>query len=262
MSRDLPPPSRLLAGVVLLAVACGVDSVGSNSEGPGGPDAPGDPPGGNGGSPSPSGAIVLLVGDPADLNGSEREIREYLGGFGREVRTVDDDGFSIDRTTGCDLVVMSKTVQSEKISDRLRPTACGVVFWEDNQQMTHMMGTISNDGSAGTDWHGIEDDVFIRPEAPAELRARLSGERDFYVRHDEITWAPRSDLTGSATVVAEFDENGGHPTVYVIERGGRLADGSAAAGRRAFFGLHDDTFRLLTADGRALFDAIVRWAMG
>ena len=254
--------SIALAAVVL--AACGVDPVGSGDDGPSDPPGePGDPGGdeGNGGGPSPSGVIVLLVGDPGDLNESERRIRDDLNGFGRDVEIVDDDGFGLDRTDGCDLVVMSKTVQSDKVGDRLRPVSCGVVFWEDNQQMVHMMATIHNDGSDGTAWHATENDVYVRPDAPSALRAGLSGEHDIYTAHDEITYAPSGDLVDDAAVVAEFDESGGNPSIYALERGARLSDGSRAAGRRVYFGLYDDTYRLLNSNGRALFDAAVRWAM-
>lgn len=268
--RILPTLSRLIAFVALLTVACGVNPSGSGGDGNGDPpgpsEPPGDPgdpgdPGGNDDPPSQAGTIVLLVGDPGDLNESERQLRDYLGGFGREVRIVDDDGFSLDRVDGCDVVVMSKTISSTNVADRLRPTTCGVVFWEDNQQMIHMMATIDNDGSSGTAWHATENDVYIRPDAPGSLRAGLSGEHDIYTSHDEITYAPRNDLVDDAVVIAEFDESGGNPSIYVLERGARLANGSGAAGRRVYFGLYDDTYRLLNDNGRALFDAAFRWAM-
>lgn len=213
------------------------------------------------GSGSAGAAAYLLVGDRGALNESERGVVSAVEAIVRPLVVLDDDGFRASDVDDCRLVVVSKTVRSDAVGVRLRGVACGIVFWEDNLQMLAQLATIFNDGSGGTAWHGTDDDLFVRPDAPAELRAGLSGERDFYVRRDEITWAPRTDLTDSATVVAELDEPGGHPAIYVVERGARLSDGSAAAGRRAFFGLYDDTFRLLTPDGRALFDAIVQWAM-
>lgn len=230
--------------------------------GNGEPD-PGPGPGpGPGPDPSPSlGHILILVGNPGGLNESERMLETRLRRFDREIRIRDDDGFQSDHAGGCDIVVVSKTVSSDKVGSRLRPVSCPVLFWEDNAQMPHMLATIHNDGSGGTAWHGTEDDVYVRPDAPASLRAGISGERDIYTRRDEITYAPRGDLVEDAIVVAEFDEEGGHPVIYALEQGARLSDGTSAAGRRVYFGLYDDTFRLLTPDGLALFDAAVAWAL-
>ena len=211
--------------------------------------------------PGNSPAAYLLVGNPGDLNASEDGVVRAVESIVRPLIVLDDDGFRSGDVDGCRLVVVSKTVHSNAVGERLRGVRCGIVFWEDNMQMLGQLATIDNDGSGGTAWHATENDLFLRSDAPAELRAGLSGERDFYVEHDEITWAPDGDLTDAATIVAEFDEAGGPASIYVVERGARLADGSRAAGKRGFFGLYDDTFRLLTDDGRALFDAIVRWAL-
>lgn len=252
-----------LAALVTLGAGSACDEYPGVVTGDGGPSDPGpgpdpdpDP------DPGPGGAFVLLlVGNPGGLNPSERALESRLGRLGREIRVRDDDGFETGQAGGCGLVVVSKTVSSDRVGSRLRPVACPVLFWEDNAQMIHMIATIDNDGSNGTAWHGTEDDVYVRPDAPSSLRAGISGEVDIYTQRDEITFAPRADLVDDAIVVAEFDEAGGDPVIYALERGARLADGSSAAGRRVYFGLYDDTFRLLNANGLALFDAAVAWAL-
>lgn len=206
------------------------------------------------------GATYLLVGDPGALNESERGVLEALDRVIGGATVLDDDGFRLSRVARCRLVVVSKTVHSDAVGARLHDLACGLLFWEDNMQMLGQVATIHDDGSNGTGWHATDDDLYVRPEAPSDLRAGLSGERVVYARNDEITWAPPGTLAGAAVVVAEFDEAGGPPAIYALERGARLADGTAARGRRLYFGLYDDTYRLLNADGRALFDAAVRWA--
>lgn len=208
-----------------------------------------------------SGFVMIVTGDPGGPNDSERALESRLRGLGRELVIRDDDEFETRLANGCGLVVVSKTVESDKLVGRLRPVTCAILFWEDNAQMPHMLATIYNDGAGGTGWHGTEDDVFVRPDAPADLRAGLSGEVDIYTSHDELTFAPEGDLVDDAIVVAEFDEAGGAPVIYALERGARLSDGSTAAGRRVYFGLYDDTFRLLTPEGLALFDAAVAWAL-
>lgn len=261
---------RILVPVLAALLALGAGSacdeypgvVTDDGRGPGDP-GPGPGPGPDpdpGPGPGPA-FVLLLVGNPGSLNESERALESRLGTLGREVRVRDDDGFETGQTGGCGLVVVSKTVSSNRVGSRLRPVSCPVLFWEDNAQMIHMVSTIDNDGSNGTTWHGTENDIYVRSDAPASLRAGISGEVDIYTRHDEITFAPREDLVDDAIVVAEFDEAGGDPVIYALERGARLADGSSAAGRRVYFGLYDDTFRLLNAQGLALFDAAVAWAL-
>lgn len=260
------PPDSLRRALVALCVgvvaACGSDPRSGTMPpgGDGGPD-PSPSPGPGPSSPPADGAVFVLVGNPGALNESEREIRDSVHALTGDARILDDDGFDASDTDGCRLVVVSKTVQSEKVGPALHDVACAVLFWEDNAQMLGMMATIDDDGSHGTAWHGTGNDVYVRPDAPAELRSGMTGEHYIYVENDQITWAPRSELVDDAIVVAEFEEAGGNPSIYVLEKGARLADGTRAAGRRVYFGLYDDTFRLITTDGRTLFDAAVRWAI-
>jgi hypothetical protein len=156
---------------------------------------------------------------------------------------------------------MSKTVKADKMSDKLKPSRCGVVFWEDDQQQLAMLATIDNDGSRGTTWHTQGERLFVRPNAPFELTSGLSGEIEFYDRRDEITYAPIEDLPADAVIIAELvGYRKDHRAIYLYERGSRLADGTSAAGRRVFFGLYTDTFRRLSPSGMRLFDAAVAWA--
>jgi len=218
----------------------------------------GIPPSGD--SPPPgTEATFLVVGNPGGLNSSELAVRDRLSSTGHHVTIVDDDRLTT--PSACELVVLSKTSQSEKIGTKLKSVRCGVIFWEDNQQMLGQLATIDNDGSQGTGWHSVRTTVIVAAGAPSELRAGHSGTIEFYTRPDEITWAPDGDLPGAATVVALLgDPTRGRTAIYIYEEGDLLADGSPAAGRRVYFGLYDDTFVLLTPAGLALFDAVVAWA--
>jgi len=209
---------------------------------------------------SPDGAnAFLVVRHPNDMNDSERQIQARLEAAGLDLEIVDDDAFGL--PPECDLIVISKTSQSDDLGDRFKPATCGIVFWEDNQQMLGMLSTIDNDGSAGTAWHSTRDEVVVESGAPDDLRAGLSGTVRFYQEEAEITWAPDGDLPSTAIVVAYLGEpTNGRTAIYAFEAGALLADGTPAAGRRLYFGLYDDTFRLLTPEGLALFDAAVAWA--
>lgn len=204
--------------------------------------------------------IYLLVGDRSTLNRSEQRLRRHLSTRGLQVTLLDDDRFQAPLARDCRLLVMSKTVVSTLIGDRLKFHACPIIFWEDNQQKLDMLATIRDDGSHGTAWHAGGETVIVEPGAPEELTSGLEGAIRLYGRSGEITYAPRGKLVADATVVARLFSSQGPAAVYVLERGARLADGTLSVGRRVYFGLYDDTFRLLTPEGLRLFDAAVDWA--
>lgn len=232
----------LALSLTTIALACG----GSDS------NTPVDPP------PEES-AVLFLVEFPQALNPSEAAIRDRLTALGLEVEIRADAGFAADDAQGFELVAISKTVRSSSIGSKLRDFEGGVIFWEDNLQQLSMFSTISNDGSEGTIWHDRGTRIRVLPTAPAELRAGLSGEVEFYTTRDEIIVAPSAEIVGSAIVVAEVAETG-NKAIYVLEPGALLANGSRTGGRRVLFGLYNDTYTILTPEGRALFDAAVRWA--
>jgi hypothetical protein len=208
----------------------------------------------------PPGRALFLVDDPADTNGSEKAIAARVAALGLEIVWIDDDAFTTGLADGCALVLMSKSIDDEVLGNKLKPVRCGIVFWDENQQQLRMLATIDNDGSLGNVWHTQGDTVWVRPDAPAALRAGLSGLRALYARRDELSFGPVLDVPPQATVVAERHRAGDHKVIYAYDRGTTLADGTPAAGRRVFFGLYRDTFVRLSPDGLALWDAAVAWA--
>jgi hypothetical protein len=223
--------------------------------------------------------LLLVVGDLA-LSAPEQDLRTALQELGFAVEAADDDDeASAEVAAAHDVVVISKTVHSVQIADTFLTTPAGVVFWEDNAQAIEQGGDeigVAGGGTRGlatidvinpesTSWHLPGTDVHVNPDAPAELRAGLSGPVTLYREPAEMTFAPvqdgRSTVAPSATWVAEHAEAGsGRYVYYVIDADAGLADGTRSHGRRVYFGLYDETFPLLTAEGRALFEAAVDWA--
>lgn len=209
--------------------------------------------------PPENAAVLFLVEFPEALNTSEAAIRDRFVALGLEVRIRADVGFRAADAQGFELVAISKTVRSSSIGSKLRSFEGGVIFWEDNLQRLSMFSTISNDGSAGTIWHDRGTRIRVLPGAPAQLRAGLAGEVEFYTTRDEIVVAPAAEIVASAIVIAEVPETG-NKAIYVLEPGALLANGERTGGRRVLFGIFNDTYTILTPEGRALFDAAVRWA--
>ena len=239
--------TRWLGPLALLILAA------CKSGSPSGPEPPPPPPG--------QPRIVFLVDHPDTPNRSERLIRDRIRTLGVPIALIDDDAFVSSDTVGCRMVLMSKTVEDSLIRDKLKGCPCGILFWEENQQQLGMLATVANDGSDGAFWHSIGDSIWVRPEAPERFRAQLSGSVQFYTERLDISYGRRQDVPASATVVAEFQTADNHKVIYFYERGDQLADGTVAAGKRFFFGLHRDTFQRLTPQGLSLFDAAVAWTL-
>lgn len=225
-------------------------------------------------------AALLVVGDET-LTAAERSLRAVLADLGFTVEVIEDAESSRGLASRSDVVVISKTVSSEAVADTFLETATGLVFWEDNAQVIEQDGDREGEPSGGTRglatidvanpehtaWHHPATDVYVNPAAPEALRAGLEGTVRFYREEAEMTFAPAEDgrslLAPSATwVAAHGPQDGGRYVYYVIEADAGLADGTESHGRRAYFGLYDDTFPLLTPEGRSLFEAAVRWAAG
>jgi hypothetical protein len=203
-------------------------------------------------------ALVVSGGGVDALNASELALRSRLRAQGFEVAVRSDRDLRAGDGDAFDVVVMSKTVDSVEVGQKLKDTATGVVFWEDNQQQRSMLATIDDDGRSGTAWHSAETQADVAGDAPDGLTGGYRGRVRFYTQADEMTWAPAGSLPDDAIRIARTP-GGDRTVVYAYDRGDRLADGSRAAGRRAFFGLYDDSFRYLTLDAVALFDAVLEW---
>lgn len=225
--------------------------------------------------------LLLVVGDESLRPAEEDLLTGLEEALGFTVEIMDDADVTDDAASRHAVVVISKSVRSEEIADKLLETQAGVVFWEDNAQVVEQGGDevgVEGGGSRGlatidvinpesTAWHHPATEVYVNPDAPAELRAGLSGSVSFYREPADMTFAPTVDgastVAPSAMWIAEYDHQGnGRYVYYVIEADAGLADGTETHGRRVYFGLYDETFPLLTEDGRALFDAAVTWAAG
>ena len=204
-----------------------------------------------------------MVAGSTSLNQSEVALRSRLQGLGHSVTVVRDLDVTTAQADQAALVVMSKTVLSTNVGTKLKASTAPVIFWEDNQQQLSMLATIDSRDTTGTGWHAPGRQVHVSSSAPSNVRVGLTGPVDLYAEAGEITYAPRSNkgaptVAASAVKIAQFGSTGdGRWVVYTIPAGATLADGSKAAGRRSYFGLYDDTFRLMSPNGLALFDALV-----
>jgi hypothetical protein len=117
-----------------------------------------------------------------------------------------------------------------------------------------------NDGAVDHAATAGQTSIDILPSATGhKLAAGLSGNVTVTTSATDLSWGKP---TSSATVIATIAGDPTKTTIYAVEPGALLIDGtSTAAGRRVYFMLADSTFPILTANGVKLFDAAVDYAV-
>jgi hypothetical protein len=217
---------------------------------------------------TPNKSAVCVFGYLPWVYPSEIHMRARLHnlGFSTFVSTSSSTTASLNfNPNSFDLVLSPKSQSTSRAHPSLYSTTTPTIFQEDNAQQLAFYATINetNPQQPNTAWHALGDTVNINQNAPTMLKAGLTGTVSFYHETDQIQFAPRvgsvSNLPNTATIVAGYSTNLERPAVYVFDTGHILANGTAAPGRRAFFGVYYDTYRKITPNGLSLFDALVAW---
>jgi hypothetical protein len=202
--------------------------------------------------------VGVIVGNAADPNTAEDALIANLRGKGFNVTVADDNAAQTSFADGKELLVISKTVTSTTVGTKFNNVTAGVLFWEDNLQDELA-------GVRGTQSHYTNDVFDIDPDAGSHPLAAGFATQDnfgFYNREiggvTDLSWGEPSRAN---YVVVAANEKGSHDAhIYGIDKGARMDDGRTAPGRRVFFGLYDNSFHYLTANGLKLWDSAVSWA--
>jgi hypothetical protein len=151
------------------------------------------------------------------------------------------------------VVVISSTSNSGDVTTKYRTAVTPVVIWEpllfDEFGMTSTAST--NQGTQT----GQTQVAIVNAAHP--LAAGLSG---------TVTVSSSTTFTfgvpnASAVVVARPPSNASRASIFAYERGAGMVGAHRARPRVGLF-LHDTTAASLTASGRSLVDAALRWATG
>jgi len=208
---------------------------------------------------SANGAEVLFVADLDDLNdepGNESvEIR--LAELGHNVETVDDDDARNVDPTGKDLIVISSSTLSTVVTDYFSDEPIPIINWEqalwDDLWMSDAGRTSDGEDSI---------DVVEIGHPMAELMG-LTDLGELVVRDLPTTFhfGNFNNIAPDAIVIAE-SLGGGDPAIAVVDEGGELNDGSLAAAIRIGLYLGDESLDGASAEGVAIFDGAVNYALG
>lgn len=165
-----------------------------------------------------------------------------------------------------DLVIVSESVHSLKLQDKLKSVTIPVISYEafiqDDMGMTAKEP--SGDPGEPEDFaYGVrEKDTgidIIMSDHP--LAAGLKGHVTIYRQPKQVTWGKVGE---GAKVIATLAGKEA-AVIYLYDQGARLYDGTIAAGMRIGFFLEEEnitgTSNFMTEDGLRLFDAAVKFAL-
>ncbi len=220
--------------------------------------------------------ILMIVGDdnetvePGQGTG-DLFIRNRLEKvMGHEVVLFTDTGSpaSLYEASGiADVVIVSESVHSLKLQDKLKPVTIPVLSYEafiqDDMGLTAQEPS-GDPGEPDEFAYGVREmdtgiDI-IMSDHP--LAAGFKGYVTIYKQPREVTWGKVGE---DAKVIATLSGKKEAAVIYLYEKGARLYDGTEAAGMRIGFFLEEEnitgTSNFMTEDGLHLFDTAVKFAI-
>jgi N-acetylneuraminic acid mutarotase len=202
-------------------------------------------------NPTSTGGQALFVVGSTVLNSGDAKIKTRLENMGFTVQVIQDTAATQTTTTGKNLVVISSTVGSGNIGNRLTNVTVPILNWEPFlQDDLQMVGTSLGSVSGQTQL------TIVAPSHP--LAAGLSGNVTTTSSSSDFTWGQPSS---GATVVAHGLNQAARPMIYAYDQGATMV-GMTAPARRVGFFLTNSTADVLTTQGWQLFDAAVNWLAG
>lgn len=204
--------------------------------------------------PPPAALNVLFVAGNSILTASDQAIRNQFEQLGHTVTVRDDDLITNADALGRDLIYISESIASSKVTNTFAQTAIPVIASEafvfDDMGLTGRV----RDGDYGTTTG--QTTVSINPSAPSALTSGLSGNVAVFNTASEIAWGvPDNTAFSVGTLLNNPDQS----TIFAYDNGATLANGAVANARRVGFFLGSNA-QAVTPDGWALFAASIEWA--
>ena len=199
---------------------------------------------------------VLYVAASTTIGAHDQPFYDVLDQLGANVTVVQDDLSVAADANGMCLVVVSASVTGSEVADKFRTVPVPVVTWEyaiyDDMDMTG--DTLDTDfGPADP-----EEDITI-VDAAHPLAAGLSGTLTVLApAPGRMSWGVPA---AAAEVVATLPSDQGRATLFAYAAGDAMVGLTAPAARVGFPCLTSDSNATINADGAALFEAAVTWAV-
>jgi hypothetical protein len=221
-------------------------------------------------------AVFVVPPPTEDLSDSDEAVRQRLRGLGFDVVVVSASTLTAEDVSDAVLVVASDTDNDDAVG-LLATLPVPVITWDEGQQPNYLFTGDADEG----DWND-EDNAMVNvvnTTHPIAVAAGLSdGPNEFQDSLQwgvENYWAPWGVPGSGADIIATTqnivpDANPvpGSSTpaqIYAFAKEALLIDDTPAPERRVFLPIDnrwnsDIGFELLSAKGKAVFDAAVNWA--
>jgi glucose/arabinose dehydrogenase len=198
---------------------------------------------------------ALLVGGSTTLGAGDAAVRDRLIalGFAPLVKTAGAVG-QIDGA-GKGLVLISSTADASQVNTKFRAVLAPVLAWE-----SAVFDDLGMTGTGGGDSGATAGQSRLRIVAAGHPLAGGLPAGGAIVTTSSIA-AAWGVPNANATVVAKTVAGARKPAIFGYDRGAGMF-GLNAPNRRVGFFLDDGAAALLTAQGKALLDAAIRWAAG
>jgi hypothetical protein len=203
--------------------------------------------GGEAGTP---GVALLVVGVPGELSDGDTRLRMLLQARRFQVRVVDDNAAV--NVAGAGLVVVTGSCASDTLTTKYRDVAVPIINLEPAAQdgLGMTAGTAMDLGQANAGSLSI-----VMPTHP--LAAGLTGTVGVVSMPSSFSWGrPAPAAQRVATIMGQPTQ----VTLYAYSRGAMMISGPAPARRVNFFAA-DNAAPRLGANGVALFNAAIDWAL-
>lgn len=194
---------------------------------------------------------LFVVGN-TNLNAGDSAVKTRLESIGYVVVVKKDSASVTADANGKAIVLISSTVNPGNVGTKFRDVLIPVIVWEhDLYDDMWMTGAPTTEHGSQT---GQTQLVIQDPTHP--MAAGLTGTKSVVTASRTFTWGkPNTNAARIATLVADATKW----VIFGYEKNAVMPGGTAAARRVGFF-LHDTTAGVLNTDGKALFDAAIRWA--
>jgi len=205
------------------------------------------------------GAPVLYIADLDDANDAvgNQSVVDRLELLGHTVTTFDDNQSMTTDPSIFDLVVITSSVLSGDVGTHFTNTAKPVIQWEQALWDELLM---SNGGRTIVNSTSINVTNIAHPLAQ-RMKLTQTGELQIRNAGAEFHVGNTANLAPGATVIAE-ESGGGAPAIAIVDAGGTLNNGNAAAGMRIMLFHGDPALDGVLQAGFDIFDGAVNHALG
>jgi len=214
-------------------------------------------------SSSDAADILFLGGNATPTAGADAGVMNYLENrYGAaNVDYLQSSQASSGDETGYDVLVISSTPSSDTIRGKFQNSTVGIINWERVTADDDAVGDFAvTDQLAANDV--VDQSIRITDVSSPITDGFTVGQVVQLVNGTTSMWWSVTQQAPGASSLAEKNGDNTHQFLTIVDQGGILLNGAAAAGRRVMFGMRDATFDTLTDNGQKLFGQAVDWAAG